>query len=108
MNKTLAILRDALDLLSHGERWTKGQSVAMIEGKTHYCIWGAMATVALAHQATKYQPVGDFIIVAEAALVAQLPESCAIASTPYFNDQLSTTWEDVELLFKKAINAEEE
>lgn len=92
------VIETALAKLDHGNRWGKGQMKNPATG--HLCIYGALTEAFLLKkhiparlpwvpQGEAWRGLQDFVL-----------DSDVVA----FNDDPDTSWEDVELVFKKALN----
>lgn len=116
MNEPARLLQEALDVLDHGSKWIKGEFQGWVrdeEGdhvREGYCSIGALRVAA---QREGCSLDSAYYNMAMGALWGALSEEDLWAIVPprmsgdriaRFNDAGSTTWEDVALMFKKAIN----
>jgi hypothetical protein len=111
MNEPARLLQEAFDLLDHGDKWIKGEFEGWVKdeegipARYGYCSIGAVMVIS--------RRMGACVgwIYYQIALTAlgrsfgdDMPYRVAADKVVRFNDSESTTWEDVALMFKKAIN----
>lgn len=106
--QVLEKLNKALSLLDHGNHWIKSRIAATgANGRTSYCAVGALR-FSFPHSHFEFMSEEDKQVYSQVRMVFLKANNCITYSVQAWNDNCNTTWEDVELAFKKAITYVEE